>query len=213
MKTFFLTVLCLFLGLSAGFFIHNYSSFRDLSAASAPEVKILSREKMEVPKLSFKIAEESPRRLKPFPYPGGVSGDEMYYDAATDTLYASSETRRAREVNPSASSDGLEYLVTQAVRESNASYDSDLGNSESDYAIYDLPKEMQKRIPHFSYSSHVYSSSDSDRFITLNGRKFFEGDVAVGSVRVVKITPSYTVFRLDNTTFSVPSLTDWNGDE
>lgn len=201
------------LGLSAGFFIHNYSSFRTLSAAAAPEVKILSREKIEIPKLSFKIAEESQRRLKPFPYPGGVSGDEMYYDASTDTIYSASNSRQGREVNPSASSDGLEYLVTQAVRESNASYDPDLGNAESDYAIYDLPPEMQKRIPHFSYSSHVYSSSDSDRFITLNGRKFFEGDVAVGSVRVVKITPSYTVFRLDNTTFSVPSLTDWNGAE
>ena len=77
--------------------------------------------------------------------------------------------------------------------------------------LADLPSALSALVPPLRYSSHVYSSTASNRIVTLNGRDFHEGDEVAPGVKLLQIQADYSIFRVGNQSFSLASLTDWNG--
>ena len=77
--------------------------------------------------------------------------------------------------------------------------------------LADLPSALSAQVPPLGYSSHVYSSAASNRIVTLNGRDFHEGDEVAPGVTLLQILADYSVFRVGSQSFSLASLTDWNG--
>ena len=77
--------------------------------------------------------------------------------------------------------------------------------------LADLPTTLSSQVPPLRYSSHVYSSTASNRIVTLNGRDFHEGDEVAPGVKLLQIQADYSIFRVGNQSFSLASLTDWNG--
>jgi general secretion pathway protein B len=77
--------------------------------------------------------------------------------------------------------------------------------------LADLPTSISSRVPPLRYSSHVYSSTASNRIVTLNGRDYHEGDEVAPGVKLLQIQADYSIFRVGSQSFSLPSLIDWNG--
>ena len=77
--------------------------------------------------------------------------------------------------------------------------------------LADLPSALSAQVPPLRYSSHVYSSTASNRIVTLNGRDFHEGDEVAPGVKLLQIQADYSIFRVGRQSFSLQSLTDWNG--
>ena len=77
--------------------------------------------------------------------------------------------------------------------------------------LADLPPALSAQVPPLRYSSHVYSSTASNRIVTLNGRDFHEGDEVAPGVTLLQILADYSVFRVGSQSFSLASLTDWQG--
>ena len=77
--------------------------------------------------------------------------------------------------------------------------------------LADLPSALSAQVPPLRYSSHVYSSTASNRIVTLNGRDFHEGDEVAPGVTLLQILADYSVFRVGSQSFSLASLTDWQG--
>lgn len=77
--------------------------------------------------------------------------------------------------------------------------------------LADLPTSLSSQVPPLRYSSHVYSSTASNRIVTLNGRDFHEGDEVAPGVKLLQIQADYSIFRVGNQSFSLASLTDWSG--
>ena len=209
MKSFFILLFLFILGLAAGFGSHNYYIWKEQQSEANNAVRIVSKKLHDVPLLPYRRLEQPVYHTEDFPLP-----DQGFYSDNSITQKQQEELPDQQiqpSVGTSPSDEGLEYRVNQAIKESNVNYEADSGNVESDYGIYDLPSDIQALIPKFAYASHVYSSNDKDRFITLNDRRYREGDKAFGVMKVIKIAPNYTVFRVNNVTFSLSSLTDWTG--
>ena len=77
--------------------------------------------------------------------------------------------------------------------------------------LADLPSALSAQVPPLRYSSHLYSSTASNPIVTLNGRVFHEGDEVAPGVTLLQILADYSVFRVGSQSFSLASLTDWNG--
>ncbi|ATZ73773.1 general secretion pathway protein GspB [Idiomarina sp. X4] len=75
-------------------------------------------------------------------------------------------------------------------------------------SLSDLSPTFQQRVPEFSYDSHMYRSSSSQRWIELNGQRLYEGD-SYQSLNVIRIEPHQVVLALDSNAFSHPALEDW----
>ena len=75
-------------------------------------------------------------------------------------------------------------------------------------SLSDLSPTFQQRVPEFSYDSHMYRSSSSQRWIELNGQRLYEGD-SYQSLDVIRIEPHQVVLALDSNAFSHPALEDW----
>ena len=77
--------------------------------------------------------------------------------------------------------------------------------------LADLPPALSAQVPPLRYSSHVYSSTASNRIVTLNGRDYHEGEEVAPGVTLLQILADYSVFRVGSQSFSLASLTDWQG--
>ena len=77
--------------------------------------------------------------------------------------------------------------------------------------LADLPPALSAQVPPLRYSSHVYSSTASNRIVTLPGRDYHEGDEVAPGVTLLQILADYSVFRVGSQSFSLASLTDWQG--
>ena len=86
------------------------------------------------------------------------------------------------------------------------------GGTESKVSVVpslsDLSSAFQRQVPEFSYDSHMYRSSSSDRWIELNGQRLYEGD-SYQSLNIIRIEPHQVVLALDSKAFSHPALEDW----
>lgn len=61
----------------------------------------------------------------------------------------------------------------------------------------------------FSFSTHVYASDPSMRAVTMNGRRFVEGDTIAPGVTIMEITESGVVLDINGQTTSMDVLQDW----
>jgi hypothetical protein len=205
-KSFFILFFLFVIGLAVGFISHNYYSWNEQQLEANNAVRIVTKKLHDVPHLPYRRLEQPVYHTEEFPLP-----DQGFYSENSITQKQQEELPEQQTAETPVSDEGLEYRVNQAIKESNINYEADSGNVESDYGIYDLPSDIQSVIPKFAYASHVYSSNDKDRFITLNDRRYREGDKPFGVMKIIKIAPNYTVFRVNNVTFSLSSLTDWTG--
>lgn len=187
--------------MSLGFAIHNYFSWKHAQDNVEPVLKKIVKEKYEVANLPYKHLDLPKYRTKKFPH------QEVYQNDInnSDDFVAQVDSNDRIVKN-----EALEYRLNQAINDSNISYDPD-EQDEVNFTITDLSEDLQRQIPKFVYGSHVYSSKNEDRFITLNNQKYHEGDHPFGVLKIIKIEPNLTVFRIKDITFSLSSLTDWQG--
>lgn len=75
-------------------------------------------------------------------------------------------------------------------------------------SLSELSRSFQSQIPTFSYDSHMYRSSASQRWIELNGQRLYEGD-ALNQLTILRIEPQKVVLVKDSQAFSQPALEDW----
>lgn len=75
-------------------------------------------------------------------------------------------------------------------------------------SLSELSRSFQNQIPAFSYDSHMYRSSASQRWIELNGQRLYEGD-ALNQLTILRIEPQKVVLVKDSQAFSQPALEDW----
>lgn len=66
-------------------------------------------------------------------------------------------------------------------------------------------------LPMLNYSAHVYTTDDSKRSITLNGKRYREGDSPVEGVIIEQIQQDVTVFSVNGEPFILDALQDWPG--
>ena len=190
------------LGLILGFAVHNsYSCYR-YQKLLTPKVQVIKKNKFEIARLPYRAAEDPDFNISPFQIPE--------YNVVETPSIPVTAGRNQETVARNTNAGDLEYRLNRAVHESEAEYRVEEEVSEvGSYTINDLPSNIQMRIPSFVYGSHVFSSNNRDRFISLNGKNYHEGDLALGIMTVVKIQPNYTICRIDGTSFTIPSLSDW----
>jgi len=63
--------------------------------------------------------------------------------------------------------------------------------------------------PAYSFSTHVYATDPSMRAVTMNGRRFVEGDTIGPGVTIKEITESGVVLDIDGRTVPMDVLQDW----
>ncbi|MFU8784263.1 AAA family ATPase [Aliidiomarina sp.] len=74
--------------------------------------------------------------------------------------------------------------------------------------VRDLSSAEKARLPRFTYNSHMYSSRTQERWIRINDRMLWEGDL-VNGLRVVTIEPAHTIFGFGDMLFRVEALEDF----
>jgi len=72
----------------------------------------------------------------------------------------------------------------------------------------ELSRSFQQQVPAFSYDSHMYRSSASQRWVELNGQRLYEGD-ALNQLTILRIEPQKVVLVMDSQAFSQAALEDW----
>jgi general secretion pathway protein B len=75
------------------------------------------------------------------------------------------------------------------------------------------PQEQAPRddseAPTFSFSTHVYASDPAMRAVTMNGKRFVEGDTISPGVRIKEITETGVVLDVNGRTVPMDVLQDW----
>jgi general secretion pathway protein B len=78
--------------------------------------------------------------------------------------------------------------------------------------IHDMSSDFQNKVPLMRYDSHMYSSLIDERWVRINGETLKEGDFdSTGQLELLEIQPQRSIFRVERQSFSVESLTDWEG--
>ncbi|WP_281222913.1 general secretion pathway protein GspB [Photobacterium sanguinicancri] len=76
-------------------------------------------------------------------------------------------------------------------------------------AIGDLPADVQQRLPTMNLQTHIYSSSAKSRWVKVNGREVFEGDVVAPGVTLHSIEPRQVVLDFEKYHIAMPALSEW----
>jgi general secretion pathway protein B len=63
--------------------------------------------------------------------------------------------------------------------------------------------------PRFSFSTHVYATDPAMRAVTMNGKRFVEGDTISTGVRIKEITETGVVLDIDGREVPMDVLQDW----
>lgn len=74
--------------------------------------------------------------------------------------------------------------------------------------VRDLSTAEKARLPRFTYNSHMYSSRTQERWVRINDRMLWEGDL-VNGLRVITIEPAHTIFGFGEILFRVEALEDF----
>lgn len=79
------------------------------------------------------------------------------------------------------------------------------GNVETAEAIppqdLKLPKDVQRRLPSFVMSAHIYDETPAKRFVLINGLKTREGEESREAITVERILPDGAVLRYEGHRF------------
>lgn len=98
--------------------------------------------------------------------------------------------------------------------------DSRTGDTDQDpvfetdvVAIHELGRSLQARIPAMSFTTHIYATDPSERWVKINGKTIKEGQWMSSSLQLIDINPQYIVMAIDGRKFTLAALTDWDGIE
>ena len=69
--------------------------------------------------------------------------------------------------------------------------------------------ESDATAPRYRFSTHVFASDPSMRAVTLNGKRYTEGDTIDAGVRIKEITETGVVLDVDGRSVSVDVLQGW----
>ncbi len=75
--------------------------------------------------------------------------------------------------------------------------------------LSELPQSIQSQIPDLTFSSHMYSSQDRFRSITINGKRLKQGRYYNDLLYVNEITEKGAIMGFDGTLFEVDVLGQW----
>lgn len=78
------------------------------------------------------------------------------------------------------------------------------------YEISELPDAVKRDLPDISFAGHVYSSSQSQRSVMLNGKKMREGEEVAKGLVLEEITLEGVVLRSQGYRFKLGALQDWS---
>lgn len=89
---------------------------------------------------------------------------------------------------------------------------SDLSEPVDDkvYDIAELPESVKRVLPAISFAGHVYSSTQSQRSVMLNGKKMREGQEVTKGLVLEEITIEGVVLRSQGYRFKLGALQDWS---
>jgi general secretion pathway protein B len=73
----------------------------------------------------------------------------------------------------------------------------------------DVVAESDSGAADVSFSTHVYATDPSMRAVTMNGRRFVEGDTIRPGVRIREITETGVILDVNGRPISVDVLQDW----
>ena len=97
--------------------------------------------------------------------------------------------------------------ATDAYQRQRESGDADRGPHP--VHLTELPEWYQQLVPPLSFSSHIYSTDDDNRWVKVNGQVVREGELIDSNLRLVAIHPQEVVIEMQNRRFTLPALTDW----
>ena len=75
--------------------------------------------------------------------------------------------------------------------------------------LSELPQSIQTQIPDLTFSSHMYSSQERFRSITINGKRLKQGRYYSDHLYVNEITEKGAIMGFDGTLFEVDVLGQW----
>lgn len=75
--------------------------------------------------------------------------------------------------------------------------------------LSELPQSIQAKIPDLTFSSHMYSSQDKFRSITINGKRLKQGRYYNENLYVNEITEKGAIMGFEGTLFEVDVLGQW----
>ena len=78
------------------------------------------------------------------------------------------------------------------------------------YDIAELPDSVKRGLPAISFAGHVYSSTQSQRSVMLNGKKMREGQEVTKGLLLEQITIDGVVMRAQGYRFKLAALQDWS---
>ena len=78
------------------------------------------------------------------------------------------------------------------------------------YDIAELPESVKRQLPSISFAGHVYSSTQSQRSVMLNGKKMREGQEVTKGLLLEEITVEGVVLRSQGYRFKLGALQDWS---
>ncbi|MFT7411683.1 MAG: general secretion pathway protein B [Paraglaciecola sp.] len=84
-----------------------------------------------------------------------------------------------------------------------------ISSSEDVLRIDQLPPWVMNRLPSMGFSAHMYSSTESERWVKVNGTTMVEGEKIDGLIEIIHIKPQYVILNYSGHTFSMAALTDW----
>lgn len=66
-------------------------------------------------------------------------------------------------------------------------------------------------LPTMNFQTHVYASSESKRWIKMNGVEYHEGDMLADGVMLIEINPQTTLVQFEQQLIEIPALYHWQG--
>lgn len=71
------------------------------------------------------------------------------------------------------------------------------------YSLQELPQSLQRNLPDFSISTHLYSGDATSRMVRVNGQTLREGQFLSAGLKLEEITPDGVIFDFQNYRFRV----------
>jgi general secretion pathway protein B len=124
-----------------------------------------------------------------------VSENELKNAESVDDLAVLSDV----QVTPDANSTVSEFSEAMSETKDDTIYD-----------IAELPESVKRELPSISFAGHVYSSTQSQRSVMLNGKKMREGQEVTKGLILEEITVEGVVLRSQGYRFKLGALQDWS---
>ncbi|MBD0787421.1 general secretion pathway protein GspB [Vibrio sp. Y2-5] len=144
------------------------------------------------------------------------SSDNKQTNEATATKTSEPSTSVQKENTPlnleqldlSGLSPALAMRVESAIKSGGSASTS--SNSRAISLVQNADK-FSGHLPEMDFQTHVYASSESKRWIKMNGVEYHEGDMLSDGVMLIEINPQTTLVQFEQQLIEIPALYHWQG--